>query len=96
MKKKTGFEVRDIAGEKVVVAYGLENIDFSKMISLNETAYFVWDQIEPGEVIDIEKLVKAMMKEYEIDEKTALKDISDLIKRWEEEGLVEEEDNSEK
>ena len=96
MKKKKGFEVREIAGEKVVVAYGLENIDFSKMISLNETAYFVWDQIEPGEVINIEKLVKAMMKEYEIDEKTALKDISDLIKRWEKEGLVEEEDNSEK
>ena len=55
MKKKTGFQVRDIAGEKVLVAYGLENIDFSKMVSLNETACFIWELIEPGDTV----LVKA-------------------------------------
>ncbi len=89
MKKKTGFQVRDIAGEKVLVAYGLENIDFSKMVSLNETACFIWELIEPGEEIDIDKLTTAVMKEYEIDSASARKDIEELLEAWKEEGLME-------
>ena len=89
MKKKTGFQVRDIAGEKVLVAYGLENIDFSKMVSLNETACFIWELIEPGEEIDIDKLTSAVMKEYEIDSASARKDIEELLEAWKEEGLME-------
>lgn len=89
MKKKTGFQVRDIAGEKVLVAYGLENIDFSKMVSLNETACFIWELIEPGEEIDIDKLTSAVMEEYEIDSASARKDIEELLEAWKEEGLME-------
>ena len=89
MNKKTGFQVRDIAGEKVLVAYGLENIDFSKMVSLNETACFIWELIEPGEEIDIDKLTSAVMKEYEIDSASARKDIEELLEAWKEEGLME-------
>ena len=89
MKKKTGFQVRDIAGEKVLVAYGLENIDFSKMVSLNETACFIWELIEPGEEIDIDKLTTAVMNEYEIDSASARKDIEELLEAWKEEGLME-------
>ena len=89
MKKKTGFQVRDIAGEKVLVAYGLENIDFSKMVSLNETACFIWELIEPGEEIDVDKLTTAVMEEYEIDSASARKDIEELLEAWKEEGLIE-------
>ncbi|QFQ12131.1 PqqD family protein [Pseudoprevotella muciniphila] len=89
MKKKTGFQVRDIAGEKVLVAYGLENIDFSKMVSLNETACFIWELIEPGEEIDVDKLTTAVMNEYEIDSASARKDIEELLEAWKEEGLME-------
>ena len=89
MKKKTGFQVRDIAGEKVLVAYGLENIDFSKMVSLNETACFIWELIEPGEEIDVDKLTTTVMNEYEIDSASARKDIEELLEAWKEEGLME-------
>ncbi len=89
MKKKSGFQVRDIAGEKVLVAYGLENIDFSKMVSLNETACFIWELIEPGEEIDVDKLTTAVMNEYEIDSASARKDIEELLEAWKEEGLME-------
>ena len=89
MKKKTGFQVRDIAGEKVIVASGLENIDFSKMVSLNETACFIWELIEPGEEIDVDKLTTAVMNEYEIDSASARKDIEELLEAWKEVGLME-------
>ena len=45
MRKKKGFELRDVCGEHVIMAYGMENIDFSKIISLNETAAFLWKAV---------------------------------------------------
>ena len=38
MRIKKGFELRDVCGEKVVIASGIENVDFSQMIALNESA----------------------------------------------------------
>ena len=38
MKIKKGFELRNVCGEHVVIATGIENVDFSKMITLNESA----------------------------------------------------------
>lgn len=46
MKAKPGFYVREICGQYMIVAEGKENIDFSDIISLNETAAYLWRQIE--------------------------------------------------
>ena len=43
MRIKTGFELRDVCGEKIVMAYGMENIDFSRIICLNDTAAYLWE-----------------------------------------------------
>ena len=42
MRIKKGFELRDVCGEHIIVAYGIENIDFNKVISLNESATYLW------------------------------------------------------
>ena len=42
MKIKEGFLLRELCGEHIVTAEGLENINFNKLISLNETAAFLW------------------------------------------------------
>ena len=42
---KSGFELRDICGEHIIVAYGVENVDFTKLITLNESAAFLWRQV---------------------------------------------------
>ena len=42
MRIKDGFELREICGEHVILSHGMDNIDFSKIISLNETAAFLW------------------------------------------------------
>ena len=36
MKTKQGFRLRQVCGENVIVGEGIENIDFSKIISMNE------------------------------------------------------------
>ena len=65
MKIKTGFELRDVCGEKVIIATGIENIDFSRMISLNESAAFLWENIQDKE-FDAETLAELLLQEYEI------------------------------
>ena len=36
MRIKDGFELREICGEHVILSHGMDNIDFSKIISLND------------------------------------------------------------
>lgn len=45
MKKKQGFTLRSVAGEQVLVPEGLANIDFSRIISFNDTAAFLWQRL---------------------------------------------------
>ena len=35
MKKKNGFAIREVCGEKVIIGEGLEAINFGKIISMN-------------------------------------------------------------
>ena len=67
MKTKKGFKLRSICGENVIVAEGIENIDFSKIISMNESAAYLWQNIEGKEFTEKE-LVDLLTAEYEVDE----------------------------
>ena len=58
MKKKVGFKLRSICGEQVIVAEGKENIDFSKIISMNETSAYLWEAVE-GKEFTADTLAKA-------------------------------------
>ena len=41
MELKSGFTLRDFLGEKIVLAEGIENINFNKMLSLNDSAAYL-------------------------------------------------------
>lgn len=88
MRIKNGFELRDICGEKVVMATGIENVDFSQMISLNESAAFLWSSVENVD-FDETYLANLLCQEYEVDEPTALKDAENVIKEWVKCGIIE-------
>ncbi len=87
MKIKKGFELRDICGEKVIIATGIENIDFNRMISLNETAAFLWQSAE-GKDFTAEMLAELLCGEYEVDYPQALADTQAIIREWEQQGIV--------
>lgn len=87
MKIKNGFELRDVCGENVIVSYGEENIDFSKVISLNESAAYLWRAVE-GKEFNAQMMTDALRQEYEVDEATALNDVTHMLKEWKEIGLV--------
>lgn len=87
MKIKEGFELQNVCGENVVLASGVENINFSKIISLNESAALIWKNVV-GKEFDEMDMVKVLLDEYEIDEFTAQKDVVNLVGSWKDAGLI--------
>ena len=89
MKIKDGFILRQICGEYVVVGEGLAQVNFNKMLSLNETAAFIWESIK-GKEFTKEDLVKLLLDRYEVSEERAAEDIDKLLAVWVQEGVAEE------
>lgn len=86
MKIKPGFELRMMCGENVIIAYGEENINFSKIIALNESAAVIWNAVI-GKEFTVEDMVKALCEEYEVSPQEAQKDCEKIAKEWQELGL---------
>lgn len=88
MKIKEGFILRTICGEHIVVGEGLAQINFKKMISLNESAAYLWQEVE-GKAFTQEDLVKLLLDKYEVSEEQAAADVEKLTATWLTEGIVE-------
>lgn len=88
MRTKKGFILRDVCGEKIVVAEGKENIDFTNIISMNESAAFLWEKVKDID-FDVDTLKTLLCSEYDVEEATALADSQTIINQWVEAGVVE-------
>lgn len=88
MKAKPGFNLRMVCGENIIVAEGEENIDFSNIISMNESSAYLWKNIQ-GKVFTHDDLVKLLTAEYEVDEATALNDVKALTELWLQAGIID-------
>lgn len=82
MKIKKGFVLRQVCGENVVVGEGLDAINFGKLLSLNETAAWLWQQaVEMGD-FTVDSLVAKLLEEYEVTEDMARRDVSNIVNEW--------------
>lgn len=88
MKIKEGFILREICGEHFLVAQGIRNIDFNKIIRLNESGTYLWNNLE-GKDFTAEDMAKLLTEEYEVDDATALADSQALLNEWKEIGVIE-------
>ena len=89
MKQKEGFVVRDICGEKAVVAEGLKVVDFGKMVTMNDTAVWLWEKCSELGDFTAEQLAEALCQEYEVDPSKAKADVNRILATWKEIGLIE-------
>lgn len=88
MRTKKGFNLRNVCGENVVLAEGIENIDFSSIISMNESSAYLWQAIA-GKDFTAEDLAQLLTEEYEVDHDTALNDAKAIARKWLEAGIIE-------
>lgn len=87
MKFRQGFALRQIGTENVIVPEGIEVIDFNKLISLNESAVYLWTSLQ-GKTFDAEDGAQLLMNKYDVDIDTARADVKELFTQWKETGLI--------
>lgn len=89
MKQKKGFILRTVCGENVIVGEGLETINFGKLISLNESAAYLWKRATDMGDFTAQQLADALQEEYEVSPEQALSDVERIIVEWQKVGIVE-------
>ncbi|MBR5211625.1 MAG: PqqD family protein [Bacteroidales bacterium] len=87
MKIIEGFRLRDVMGQATVIGEGVDQVNFSKLITLNESAAFLWKEVE-GKDFEVETLAGLLVGEYGIDEALAARDAKSIAEQWIEAGLV--------
>ena len=73
MKIRDEYKVREIAGEHVVIMQGRYGADMTKVISLNESSLFLWNELA-GREFETADAARLLAERYGIDEATALRD----------------------
>ncbi|MBR1713023.1 MAG: PqqD family protein [Alloprevotella sp.] len=94
MRIKKDFELRDICGNKTIIAVGEQNIDFNSLIALNDTGAELWEEAIQGD-FTIESLVSYLKRTYNEDEAMLRKDVQALVAEWARIGLLEDEQTAE-
>lgn len=88
MHIKPGFMLRSMGEDHIVIGEGLAQVNFNSILSLNESAAFLWENLE-GKEFTVEDMVRLLMEEYEVDEELATRDALSLAETWKDQGVVE-------
>ena len=88
MKLLEGLVLRTLCGEHIVTGEGLARVDFSRVVSLNATAAYLWEQVE-GKDFTPDDLVALLTARYDVDEARAREDVDKMLVSWREAGLIE-------
>ena len=78
MRLDKSFEMHTLGGQNIVVPHKVKNIDFTNVLTLNETATVIWERMNEGD-FEVADLVKSLTDTYDIDEEQARKDVSSML-----------------
>ena len=79
VKMKPGFIVREVAGEQVVIPAGMESVDFTKMLVLNDSALLLVSSLMKECFLSIEELADILLRDYDVEEEQAKEDVAELL-----------------
>ncbi len=88
MKLKSGFVLKSVGDNHIVVPVGAQTVDFRCMITLNETGAFLWKLLEAEQTE--QTLVAALLEEYEVTEERAAADVAAFLGNLRDSALLEE------
>ena len=75
MKIGEQYKVREMAGGHVIVMPGRYGVDMTRVVALNETSRFLWEQLRCRD-FTAEEAAQLLTEHYEVDAETALRDAS--------------------
>ena len=70
---------REIAGDTILVPVGKTVYDSNGLFVLNELGVFIWDLLPNVETQ--EEICQAILKEYEVSEQEAKKDVAEFLNK---------------
>ena len=85
---KKDFILRDMDDMCIVVAVGESAKTFNGVINLNETAKFMWKQLEKG--CTKEQLIDAVLAEYDVSKETVEADVDRFVGKLSGEHVLDE------
>lgn len=85
MKIKEGYRLRKVGNNSIVVALG--GINFTGLITVNETGTFIWKMLEKG--AEINEITAALAKECEVSEDDIREEVVEFTEKLKGAGLVE-------
>lgn len=88
MKTKTGFTLRPLGKDYILIADSIEQVDFNKMITMNQTAAFLWNKALLQE-FDAVIMARWLQEEYDVSETQALADAQTTLESWRKAGIIE-------
>lgn len=89
MRLNEDYKLRDVLGEKVLVAEGENSINYAYLISVNESAALVWESML-GREFSVDDVAALLTDNYEIDNDEAYCDAEALLVNWKRDGLASE------
>ena len=93
MKLKKNFVLREVVGTWVVLPLGVETVNFSGMLQLNDSGAFLWRTLENGG--DKNTLIEALLNEYEVTVELAEADVDKFLTKLNDFGCLQLEKGNE-
>lgn len=87
MHFKNDISIRKIGDESIIALDSEQGVDYTQVISLNETAAFLLNSVV-GKEFSIEDLVEKLLSEYEVDENIARRDVTQIIDQLKQIGII--------
>ena len=89
MKLKENLTVRKIGDEYMIVSDSDAGLDYTRVISLNETAAYLVEEVGKREFTK-DEWIELLMNKYDVEREVAVADVEVLIDKFVKEGLFEE------
>lgn len=81
------YEIREIAGEHVVIVQGRHGADMTRVIAFNDSARYLWEALRRREFTP-EEAARLLTERFEVDEATALRDAEAWIGKLRDCGIL--------
>ena len=86
MKKIEGYRIRKLEDEYVVLPFGKRAEEVNEVISLSETAGFMYLHAEEAD--SAEELAELVSKAYEVEKSVVYEDVVSVVRTLKEKGLL--------
>lgn len=86
MKKTEGYIIKKLEDEYVVLPFGKRAEEVNEVVSLSETAGFMY--LHADEADSVDELAELVSKEYEVEKSVVYEDVESVVKTLRTKGLL--------